>query len=81
MNNNNKKKYFSVAETISSNEVHVIKSYLEVNNNSKDKDSSHKVHQIRKVLSVESFSQTSDFVGSCGQKMEQCNDGTFKLST
>ena len=55
--------------------------YLEVNNNAKHKDSGDQVHEVRQVLTVESFTQSSHFVCSGGQQVEQSNDGSLKLGT
>ena len=57
------------------------KAYLEVNNNAKHKDSGDQVHEVRQVLTVESFTQSSHFVCSGGQQVEQSNDGSLKLGT
>ena len=54
---------------------------MEVNNDEEDSDCSHQVHQVRQVLSVESFTQTPYFVGSGGKKMEESDNGSFKLGT
>jgi len=42
---------------------------LEINYNSKYKDCCQKVHQVGKVLSVDSLSQSTDFVVSGGQQV------------
>ena len=56
-------------------------SYLEVDDNSKDKHSSHQVGEIREVLTLKSFSQPSNFIRTSGKNMEKRYNCSFKLST
>lgn len=44
--------------------------YLEVNYNSKDKYGGNEVHKVGKVLTVEGFPQSSDFICTSSQQME-----------
>ncbi len=53
--------------------------YLEVYNDAEYEHSSHEVHEIGEVLSVESFPQSLDFVGPGGKKMEKRDHSTLKL--
>lgn len=53
--------------------------YLEVNNDSEHENGGEKIHQIWKILSVERFSEASDFVLSGGQQMEQRYHGSFEF--
>lgn len=55
--------------------------YLEINNDAKDKDSGNKIGEIWQVLTVEGFTQTTNFICSGRQQMEQGNDSSFKLSS
>lgn len=55
--------------------------YLEVYDNSKDQNGCKQVHQVRKVLSVESLTKSANFVLTGSQQVEQGNDGTFKFSS
>mmetsp|Transcript_14521 Transcript_14521/g.24067 ORF Transcript_14521/g.24067 Transcript_14521/m.24067 type:complete len:368 (+) Transcript_14521:211-1314(+) len=54
---------------------------LEVDNDDKDQDGSHEVGQVRKILTVESLTKSTDLVVTGDEKMEQGDDGTFELST
>jgi hypothetical protein len=53
--------------------------YLEVYHYSKDEDGSQEVHQVGQVLTVESLTETSDFVLTSGKQVEESNDGSLKL--
>ena len=52
---------------------------MEVDDNSKDKDSGHEVGQVGQVLSVEGFPQSADLVLSGGQQVEEGDDGALEL--
>lgn len=54
---------------------------LEVDNHRKNEESSHQVHQVWKVLTVESLTKGTDLVGAGGKKMEKSNDGSFELGS
>jgi hypothetical protein len=54
---------------------------LEVDDYNKDKDGGQKVGQVGKVLTIESFLESANLVGSGNEKMEQGNDGSLKLGT
>lgn len=63
-------------------EIHVrMHDYLEVNNYSKDKDSGNEVGKIWQILTIEGFTQTTHFICSGGQQMEESNDCSFKFSS
>ena len=53
--------------------------YLEVNDDSKDKDCCHQVGQVGQVLAVECLAQSSDLVLSGGQQVEERNDRALEL--
>ena len=53
--------------------------YLEVDDNSKDQDSSEEIGQVGQVLPVEGFSQGTDLVLSGGQQVEESNDCSFEF--
>lgn len=55
--------------------------YLEVYYDRKDYDGGQQVHQVREVLSVESFAKGADLVAAGGKEMEKSNDGTFELGS
>lgn len=55
--------------------------YLEVDNDEENCNGSHQVHQVGQVLSVEGLTQTSYFVGPGGEKVEESNNGSFKLGS
>ncbi len=57
------------------------RTYLEVDNNSKDECSSQQVGKIGEILAIESFLQSSHFVLTGDQQMEQCNDSSFEFSS
>lgn len=52
---------------------------LEVDDSSEDEKSSQQVHDIRQILTVESFAQSTLFVGPGQEQVEESNDGTLKL--
>jgi hypothetical protein len=54
-------------------------SSLEVYGNCKDQDCGQQIHQIGQVLAVESFTESSNFVLTSGQKVEQSDDSTFEF--
>jgi hypothetical protein len=53
---------------------------LEIDNYEEDQDGSKQIGHIWKILAVESFTKSTDFISSCNQQMEQCNDSPFKFS-
>ena len=53
--------------------------YLEVYDDSKDKNSGHQIHQVGQILSVERLTESSHFVLSRGQQVEQGNHGSFEF--
>ncbi len=53
---------------------------LEVDDNGKDQNGCHDVHQVGEVLAVEGLSQSANLVGSRGQQVEQRNDCSFEFS-
>lgn len=53
--------------------------YLEINDNSKDKYGGNQVHKVGEILPIEGFPESSNFVCASSQQMEQGNDGAFKL--
>ena len=53
--------------------------YLEVYDNAEDQDCGHEVHQVGKVLPVESLPEGPDLVLSGGEEMEQCDHGALEL--
>ena len=55
--------------------------YLEVNNYTKHKNSGNQVGEIWQVLTIKSFSQTTHFICSGGQQMEQGNNSSLELSS
>jgi len=55
--------------------------YLEVDDHSEDENGCHQVEKVGEILSVESFTESTNFVLSGGQKMEQCNHSSFELSS
>ena len=57
------------------------KIYLEIYDNAKDENCSQQIHQVWKILPIEGFSKTPDFISASCKKMKECNDGTFKLSS
>jgi len=59
----------------------ITKTDLEVYDNSKDEDCRDEVHKVGQVLSVEGLSQSSHFISTSGQQVEQSNNGSLKLST
>jgi hypothetical protein len=54
---------------------------LEVDDNDKDQDGSHEVGQVRKILTVESLTESAELVVTGDEKMEQGDDGTLEFST
>ena len=52
---------------------------LEVYDDCKDEDCGQQIHQIGQVLTVESFTESSNLVLTSGQKVEQSDDGTFEF--
>ncbi len=54
---------------------------LEVYDHTENENSCQQIHQIWEVLSVEGFSESSDFVSTGGKEMEQCDNSTLKFST
>ena len=58
-----------------------LQDYLEVNNYCKDKDSGNEVGKIWQILTIEGFTQTTHFICSGGQQMEESNDCSFKFSS
>ena len=54
---------------------------LEVYDDEEDGDSCHQVHQVGEVLSVESLTETPDFVSSGGEQVEESDDCSLKLGT
>ena len=54
---------------------------LQVDNGSEDDESRQQVHNVRKVLAVESFLQSTLLVGPGQQKVEQSDDRTLELRT
>lgn len=44
--------------------------YLEVNDNTKHKDSGNQVGEIWQILTIKGFTQTTHFICSGGQQME-----------
>lgn len=59
----------------------ITKTDLEVYDNGKDEDCRDKVHEVGQVLSVEGLSQSSHFISTSCQQVEQSNNGSLKLST
>lgn len=53
---------------------------LEIYDHGKDKNGSDEVHEVGQVLPVESLSQSSHFVSTSGQQVEQSDNSTLKLS-
>lgn len=54
---------------------------LEVDNHSENEESSHQVHQVWKVLAVESLTKSTDLVRAGGEKVEESDDGSFELGS
>lgn len=54
---------------------------LKVYDYSEDKHGGDEVQEVGQVLPVEAFSQSSHFVCTSGQQMEQGNDCSLKLCT
>ena len=52
---------------------------LEVNDHSEDQNGGQQVHQIGKILAVESFTQGTNFVLARSQQVEQRNYSTFEF--
>lgn len=71
----------SLHERTNKAEVWIAKVYLEVNNNAKHKDGGNEVGEIWQVLTIEGFTQTTHFICSGCQQMEEGNDSSFKLSS
>jgi hypothetical protein len=55
------------------------RSYLEVDDYTKDNDGCHQVGQVGQVLTVESLPQSSNLVLSSGQQVEEGNDCALEL--
>lgn len=54
---------------------------LEVDDNDEDQNSSQKVGQVRKILTVESLFKSLDLVRTGDEKVEESNDSSFELGT
>ena len=54
---------------------------LEVDNCGEDNNGGEQVHQVREVSTVESFTESSDFVASGGQQVEEGNYGSLEFSS
>ena len=54
---------------------------MEVDNDEEHSDSCHQVHQVGEVLSVESLTETPNFVGSGGKEMEESDNGSLELGS
>lgn len=54
---------------------------LEVDNHSEHEEGGHQVHQVREVLAVEGFTESTDLVGAGSKKMEEGDNGSFELSS
>lgn len=54
---------------------------LEVDDNDKDQNGSHKIGQVGKILTVKRLTKSANLVVTGDEKMEKRNDGTLKLST
>lgn len=52
---------------------------LEIDDSSEDEKSSQQVHDVRQVLAVERFAQSTLLVGPGQEQMEESNDGTLEL--
>lgn len=48
-------------------------------NCSEDNEGSEKIHDVRKVLAIEGFSQCPLLIRPCQKKMKQCNDSALKF--
>ena len=55
--------------------------YLEVYDDTKDENGGHQVHQVGQVLPVKSFPESTDFVLTGSQQVEESNDSSFEFST
>jgi len=54
---------------------------LEVNDNDEDQNSSQKVGQVGKILTVKSLSKGLDLVGTSDEKVEEGDDSSFEFGT
>ncbi|KAF1756407.1 hypothetical protein GCK72_012860 [Caenorhabditis remanei] len=54
---------------------------LEVDNHSENEESGHQVHQVWKVLTVESLTESADLIGASGEKMEESDDSSLEFSS
>ena len=52
---------------------------MEVDDDTEDENSGHQVHQVGQVLPIKGFTQSSDFVLTSSQQVEQGNDSSFEL--
>jgi len=54
---------------------------LEVNDDDKDEYGREEIGAIREIRAVERFLERTHLVLACHQKVEQCNDGSFKFGS
>ena len=55
--------------------------YLEVDDNAKNEDSREEAHEVGKILTVESLTESLDLVSARCQQVEQSDNGTLELSS
>lgn len=74
-----KQDMWMLSSTAQADRLSCLWTYLEIDDNSEDKDGGDQVHEVGEILAVECLSKGSDLVCAGGQQVEQCDDGTFEL--